>query len=233
MVGIRRLVENSVWGQLFQDDGNSVEQARAELLREDLVTEKSGYLVCNEFGHEVVEENTPFDTVDRPESREHHEPDESDGREEWGPDDDSRERNSYLTEVVFEIIERFGWVTPNDLAAAAERARVMPERSLGKSRRFLEKLVAKGALVKSNYSTGRGRPKSVYRGRDSRTADILENTCGECVFYSRVTRRCRLWWALSRFNAPDVYAREEGLSTVAKDKLHHSNKRVGSFSHLL
>jgi hypothetical protein len=90
------------------------------------------------------------------------------------------------------------------------------------------KMTRASATPTSIYRSGVGRPRLVFRERKPTSAtDVFENTCGECVFYSRVTRRCRLWWALSRFDAARVYARQEDLSMVARDKLRNPNRRVG------
>jgi hypothetical protein len=223
--GLQRLVANSVWAQIVhRDAADSIRQARAEFLRDEFISERNGGLTCNESGRLIVERNIPFDKIDVAKIDEQLEP----TPEGWMTEDDSRERYAYLEELVLERIERYGWVTVNEVATAAVDRNVMPTRSTGKSRRFLKKLVAEGTLVESVYRTGVGRPRLVYMRRNSTsTADIFDNTCGECVFYSRVSRRCRLWSALSRFNGQDVYARQEGLSAVARDKLHNSNKRVG------
>jgi len=223
--GVRRRVANSVWAQVVHVDAALVNQARAELLREGLVSE-SGGLACNEFGRQAVEECTPFANVEVTRVREESEPASPTG---WEPDDDSSQRDAHLMELVLEMVRRYGWVTVNDVATAAMRHNVMPTHSLGKSRRFLEKLVARGILRESFYRSGVGRPRLVFLGRSSTSmTEVFENTCGECVFYSRVTRRCRLWWALSRFNAQQVYAKEEGMSPIARDKLQNANKRVGA-----
>ncbi len=163
-----------------------------------------------------------------PDTRKPRDIDENGPRPGWEPDDDSRERSDYLEELVSESIERHGWVTVNEVATAAVDSRVMPTRSNAKSRRILKKLVAKGRLVESVYRTGVGRPRLVYRRRNSTdAAEIFDNSCGDCALYSPVVRRCRLWLALSRFNAQQVYERQEELSAIARDKLRNSNRRVG------
>jgi hypothetical protein len=221
-----RLMADSVWGQLVHCDAALVKQARAELLREELVSDENGGLTCNEFGRRAIEECVPFAKVEVIASREE---DKETSPAGWGRDDDSAQRYDYLEEVVLEMVHRYGWVTVNDIAVAAVSSNVMPRRSLGKSRRFLKRMVAEGRLVESIYRSGVGRPRLVFRGRNPVSAtEVFENTCGECVFYSRVTRRCRLWWALSRFNAQQVHEKGEELSPIARDKLRNSNRRVGA-----
>jgi len=222
--GVLRRVANSVWAQVVRGDMALIEQSRAELLREGLVSERGG-LACNEFGRQAVEECTPFADIEVARVREGIEPAPITG---WEADDDSAQRDAHLVELVLDMVQGYGWVTVNEVATAAVRANVMPTRSLSKSRRFLEKLVARGTLREYVYRSGVGRPRLVFMGRNPTSmTEVFENTCGECVFYSRVTRRCRLWWALSRFDAPRVYAKEEGMSPVARDKLHNAIKRVG------
>ena len=222
---LKRLAANSVWAQLVRKDtADSIKQARAEFLREGFVSEQNGGLACNELGRLIIERRIPFYEIN---ATKIHERAESPS-EGWRKEDESSERYSYLEELVLERIERYGWATVNEIATAAVDRNVMPTRSTGKTRRFLKKLVGRGRLVESVYRTGVGRPRLVYMRRNSTdAADIFDNTCGECVFYSRVNRRCRLWLALSRFNAQQVYERQAGFSSVARDKLHNSNRRVG------
>ncbi|MDA4117039.1 MAG: hypothetical protein OK455_01690 [Thaumarchaeota archaeon] len=225
ILGLQRLVASSVWGQVVhRNTTDFIRQARAEFLQEEFISERKRSLACNELGRLIVERNIPFDKIDVAKIRRELEP----SSEGWKTEDDSPQRYAYLEELALERIERHGWVTVDEVAAAAVDRSVMPTRSTGKTRRFLKRLVAEETLVESVYRTGVGRPRLVYMKRNStNAADIFDNTCGECVFYSRVTRRCRLWLALSRFNAQQVSERQGELSAVARDKLHNSNKRVG------
>ncbi len=224
---LQRHVASSIWSQSGGwNTTDSIKQARAEFLREGFVSEQNGGLACNESGGLIVERNIPFDRIDPVKIREQLGSSPVGSPEGGTTEDDSRQRYAYLEELVLEGIERYGWVTVREVTMMAVDQNVMPTRSTGKARRFLKRLVADGTLVESVYRTGVGRPRLVYIN-STEAADIFDNTCGECVFYSDVTRRCRLWQALSRFNAQEVYETQEGLSAVARDKLHNSNRRLG------
>ncbi|MGH9920312.1 MAG: hypothetical protein ACRD6W_15775, partial [Nitrososphaerales archaeon] len=118
--------------------------------------------------------------------------------------------------------------TVNGVAHEAATKNVTKGTSRGIARRLLEKMVRDRSLARSVYKRGNHGPMFVYHGRGSvEAANIFENSCGDCVFYTKVARRCRLWWALSKFDAAEVVSRQGGLSTVARDKFANANVAIG------
>jgi hypothetical protein len=225
---IRRFVSNSIWAQLAPWDAHSVAQASRDLQRRGLLTVASGNFTCSAAGRSVVERQIPFDEINTDDLPGEEEEDEAELWRRAREAELEAERTGYFQGLIEELVGRYGWVTVNDAAQAAWRANITFRPSLGKSRRFLEKLVSEGVLIKSAYNPGRGRPALVFRDSSPvETQGFLEEECGDCVFYSRVTRRCRLWWALSRFNAADVHAKKESLSPISRDKLNRANARMG------
>ncbi len=65
--GLQRLLAKSVWSQLVRTDtASAIRQARAEFLRENLISERKGSLTCSESGRRAVEDYTPFDKIECP-----------------------------------------------------------------------------------------------------------------------------------------------------------------------
>ncbi len=226
---ILRFVSNSIWAQLAPWDAESTGQALRDLQRRGLLSVHRGTFTCSAAGRWVIERQIPFDEVDVDELPEK---EEGESQEElWSRAREvevAADRTGYFQGMIQEMVERYGWVTVNGVAQAALHANITSRPSLGKSRRFLEKLTSEGVLVKSTYNRGIGRPALVFRDPGTiQEDDFLEEECGGCVFYSRVTRRCRLWSALSRFNAAEIYAKKENLSPIARDKLNRANARMG------
>ena len=226
--GLTRLVENSTWWHTEYGSVGLVKEALLHLRRTGLVSEKRGSYTVSGCGRLLVERGLAFDQANLAEIRREYEAEHASDTPARVEDGLERERSNFFEELVFDLITRNGWVSVNEVAQEATRTNITKRPSLGKSRRFLERLVAKGKLGKSVYRRGMGRPSLVYFEPNSdRAADLFGNRCGDCALYSRVTRRCRLWWALSRYNASQVYAREELLSPVARDKLRRANARMG------
>jgi hypothetical protein len=223
---IRRLVANSIWWNAEGREVSSIRDALRDLSKMGLVVEERGrYYTTSRLGRLVVEGGMPISQSNLVEPQE-----ESVSEQHPNLYDDGleRERLAYFEELVLNLVEANGWTTVNGVASEAARMNVTHGTSRGKARRLLERLVGERTLTRSTYKRGTHGPMFVYYKRGSaKAADVFENKCGDCAFYSKVARRCRLWWALSRFNAPDVYPREEGLSTIARDKFANSNAGMG------
>jgi hypothetical protein len=223
---IQRLVTNSVWWQAGRRDINSIREALRNLSRIGLIAEEGGqYYTSSRLGRLVVEGGLPISQSNLAELQEQSEA----GLEVRARKDDlERERLAYFEELVLNLVEANGWTTVNGVAHEAARANVTKGPSRGIARRLLEKMVSECTLTKSVYNRGNHGPTFVYYEHGSaKAADIFENECGNCAFYTKVARRCRLWWSLSRFNAPEVYSRKDELSVVAKDKLANANIAIG------
>ena len=127
----------------------------------------------------------------------------------WEPDDDSAQRDAHLVELVLEMVRRYGWVTVNEVATAAMRRAIRDAYSFAGQVAQISREAGRAGPPSREcrlQKRGRERPRLVFLGRSSTSmTEVFDNTCGECVFYSRVNRRCRLWLALSRFNAQQVY----------------------------
>jgi hypothetical protein len=223
---IQRLAGKSVWWHAEGREVSSIRDALRNLSKMGLVVEERGcYYTTSRMGRRVVEGGLPISQSNLDELQE-----QSDSEQHASdPDDDlERQRLAYFEELVLNLVEANGWTTVNGVAREAARMNVTHGVSRGIARRLLEKLVKDRTLTRSVYRRGNHGPMFVYYRRGSaKAADIFENRCGDCALYTKVARRCRLWWALSRFNAPDVYSRQERLSTIAKDKLANANARIG------
>jgi len=223
---IQRLAAFSVWWQEASRDVGSIQEALRNLSRLGLVAEERGrYYTSTKLGRLVIEGGLPISQSNLDQLRE-----QAEAEQDVSPPDHDleRERLAYFEELMLDLVEANGWTTVNGVALEAARKNVTKGTSRGIARRLLEKMVRDRTLTRSVYRRGNHGPMFVYYRRGSaKAADLFENSCGDCVFYAKVARRCRLWWALSRFNASDVHSRSEGLSTVARDKFANANVRIG------
>jgi hypothetical protein len=223
---IQRLTTNSVWWHAGNRDISSIREALRNLSRIGLIAEERGrYYTSTRLGRLVVEGGLPISQSNLAELREQSEA----GLEARVHEDDlEHQRLAYFEELILNLIEANGWTTVNGAAHEAARANVTKGPSRGIARRLLEKMVRDRTLTRSAYNRGNHGHTFVYHVRGSaNAADIFENKCGNCAFYTSVARRCRLWWSLSRFNAREVYSRKDELSVVAKDKLANANIAIG------
>ena len=224
---IQRLVRNTVWWQSGSHDAGSVRKALRNLANMGLVLEERGrYFTSTRLGRLIVEGRLPISRSNLAELQRL-----ADAERTGGTPVDydlERQRLTYYEDLVLNLIEANGWTTVNGVAKEAFRANVTKTISRGIAHRLLERMASEHILTRSEYQRGGRGPMFVYYLHgSSREADIFENKCGDCAFYTRVAQRCRLWWALSRFNAAQVYSRRDELSVVSRDKLANANTRVG------
>ena len=225
---LERLVTASVWWYAGSRDAHVIRDALQSLSRMGLICEERGSYVSTRLGKLVVSGGLPIARSNLAELREQS---EAQRREvvSGGDDDDLEpQRLGYFQDLIFELVNANGWVTVGGVALQASRANVTKRPSRWIARKFLDQLVSRGKLSRYVYNRGNGAPMFVYTSRSSADVSaVFENRCGDCVFYAKVARRCRLWWALSRFSGPEVYSKRDKLSAVAKDKLANANIPVG------
>ncbi len=101
------------------------------------------------------------------------------------------------TQKVIETSETFPKIFNDyyDHEAPSDAHVFLPSRPI--LRGIAERMTKEGKLQKAMWSTEVGRPSTVYHLPGQLPFDP-ENRCGQCAFYVRLRRQCRIWWLLNR-----------------------------------
>ena len=221
--GLLRLASFSMWYGCKRSLSD-VRIAVAELDRMRLVRQNRGRFTCTEYGRLTIDREIPFSKIDLDELQKWVET-EIPQPEHY--DELKSEREAYARDQILELVSRYGWTTVQGSARQLLDTNVTEALSLWKARGLLDELTAKGLLVKSTYVRGMGRPTYIYHEPESPFGEWIEDRCGDCVFFARPYRRCRLWSAVSRYGASGAYSRLSKHSPVGIERLRASNTRIG------
>ena len=221
--GLLRLASFSMWYGCKRSLSD-VRIAVAELDRMRLVRQNRGRFTCTEYGRLTIDREIPFSKIDLDELQKWVET-EIPQPEHY--DELKSEREAYARDQILELVSRYGWTTVLGSARQLLDTNVTEALSLWKARGLLDELTAKGLLVKSTYVRGMGRPTYIYHEPESPFGEWIEDRCGDCVFFARPYRRCRLWSGVSRYGASGAYSRLGKLSPVGIERLRASNTRIG------
>jgi hypothetical protein len=125
-------------------------------------------------------------------------------------------KEGIIRRLIIEFLDNHDWITVKDADRHALDSHASDRRSPTRIRRILQEMVEQKSLTKLTYVRGVGRPVLVYRKRgDGDDLAWLESRCGDCAFYVRTHRRCRLWWAVNSFDGNAIHSRWDQLPRMA------------------
>jgi len=216
-------VKRSAWWHLSGSTEQQVEEATGSLLRTGLIRQRKSRFTCNEYGRFVVERDSPLEKFNRTEADAALEIEcrFAPGREEINKVPDER-----AIQLILDCVQKFGWSTVKYLLTDFRQQYPFHHTSDAMVRRLLDGLVARRLLAVSLYNRGFGKPLRIYFGHGNEPS-WLNNRCGDCAFYTRNLRRCRFWWAVTRFSGSLIFRLQEELPIIAREKLRYGLQRMG------
>ena len=147
---------------------------------------------------------------------------------EWWRKEQEQEKEGIIRRLIIEFLDDHDWITVKDADRKALDSHAVDRSSPTRIRRILQEMVEENALTRLTYVRGVGRPVFVYRKRgDGDELAWLESRCGDCAFYVRTHRRCRLWWAVNRFDGNAIHSRWDQLPRMAHEKLRYGISGMG------
>jgi hypothetical protein len=231
-----RMLPYSLWWHKFQPQGNQIEDALRALVEGKLVKEEKARYTCSSQGMMLVERKIPYSQTGLGELKDIFEQQrayESDTKAEeeppnWWKEEQEEEKDGIIKRLTLDFLDDHDWITVKDADRNALDSHAIDRSSPTRIRRLLEGMVKDEALTRLTYVRGVGRPTFLYRKRgDGDELAWLENRCGECAFYVRPQRRCRLWWAINRFDGNTIHSRWDELPRMAHEKLRYGISGMG------
>ncbi len=233
---VLRILPYSSWWYKFQSQGIPIDETLRRLVKENLVKERKGRYTCTRQGMLLVEREIPYSQAGLGElrilfEREQASQSKAEGNEEppeWWKEEKEQEKEDIIRQLIIEFVENHDWITVKDADRNALDRHAIDGSSPTRIRRILEEMVKEKSLTRLIYVRGVGRPVHVYRKRgDGDELAWLESRCGECAFYVKTYRRCRLWWAVNRFDGNAIHSRWDQLPRMAHEKLRYGLSGMG------
>jgi CRISPR/Cas system-associated endonuclease Cas1 len=232
---VLRILPYSSWWYKFQSQGIPIDETLRRLVKENLVKERKGRYTCTRQGMLLVEREIPYSQAGLGESRTFFEREQvsesKEGNEEppeWWKEEKEQEKEDIIRQLITEFVENHDWITVKDADRNALDRHAIDRSSTTRIRRILEEMVKEKSLTRLIYVRGVGRPVLVYRKRgDGDELAWLESRCGDCAFYVNTHRRCRLWWAVNRFDGNAIHSRWDQLPRMAHEKLRYGISGMG------
>ncbi len=213
----------SQWWRLFAGSPEKVEQALVELERRRLLHDRRGKYTCTDYGRLIIERESLLSEFDRSRFDEML---EFEKRFEMKESVDALPDDQIL-DAITHLVEENDWTSVTEILAHCRYRYSGLHTSPAAVRRLLESYASNRTLVKSSYNRGRGRPINIYYKLGKLDPDSLEDRCGTCGFYVKSLERCRLWWALNRFNQAQAYSNIDEFSDIAGEKLRLVGRKMG------
>ncbi len=216
-------VKKSAWWQLSGSAEQRVEEATGLLLRTNLIRQRKSRFTCNEYGRFVVERDVPLEKFDRTEADATL---ETERRFAPRREEINKIPDEHAIQLILDRVQKFGWSTVKYLLTDLRQQYPYHQTSDAMVRRLLDGLVARRLLALSLYNRGFGKPLRIYFGHGNEPS-WLNSRCGDCAFYTRNLRRCRFWWAVSRFSGSLIFKLQEELPAIAREKLRYGLQYMG------
>jgi hypothetical protein len=231
-----RILPYSIWWHKFQPQRDLIEETIRTLTIRKLAKKEKGRLTCTRQGMMLVERRIPYSekglgNLKTLLEQQHLHESNAETEEEsprWWKEKQEAEEDDIIKRLTLDFLDNHDWITVKDADRNAIDSHAVDRSSPTRIRRLLEGMVKDEVLTRLTYVRGVGRPTFLYRRRDDGdNLAWLENRCGECVFYLRAQRRCRLWWAVNRFDGNAIHSRWTELPRMAHEKLRYGISGMG------
>jgi len=231
-----RMLPYSIWWHKFQPQHILIEETLRTLTIRKLAKKEKGRLTCTRQGMMLVERGIPYsqiglETLQKLFEQQYKYESNAELEDEptrWWKEEQESEKDIIVKRLTLDFLDNHDWITVKDADRNALDSHAIDRSSPTRIRRLLEGMVKDEVLTRLTYVRGVGRPSFLYRRRDDRdNLAWLENRCGECVFYLRAQRRCRLWWAVNRFDGNAIHSRWAELPRMAHEKLRYGISGMG------
>ena len=231
-----KILPYSVWGQRFQSQDIAINETLQKLVKEYLVKKEKGRYTCTRQGMLLVEREIPYSqaglgvlkTLFEQERTSESKAIGEEEPPEWWRKEQEQEKEGIIRRLIIEFLDNYDWITVKDADRKALDSHAVDRSSPTRIRRILQEMVKENTLTRLTYVRGVGRPVFVYRKRgDEDELAWLESRCGDCAFYVKTHRRCRLWWAVNRFDGNAIHSRWDQLPRMAHEKLRYGISGMG------